>query len=159
MAPKKQPLTLYQRIKKIRQAGLGQDRSLVTATTNLAMLPVRERLAFVDELLRHYRQQKVDAMYVFIMYDIENNKIRGQIAKYLLKNGCTRVQKSVFLASVKRKKYQELHTTLRQINSMYDNQDSIFFVPVGESILNNMKIVGKNIDFELITNPGTTLFI
>jgi CRISPR-associated protein Cas2 len=98
-------------------------------------------------------------MYAFILYDIENNKVRRHISKYLEKKGCVRVQKSVFLAELKRKLYLEIHSIIKEVNAMYDNHDSIFFIPVGEDILNTMKVVGKNIDFELITNPGSTLFI
>jgi CRISPR-associated protein Cas2 len=118
-----------------------------------------ERLPLIDDILRGFRKRKIDDMYAFIMYDIEDDKIRKQVAKYLLKNGCHRVQKSVYLAGIKRKKFNKIYQTLKEINSMYDNEDSLFFVPIGEDILNNMKILGQNIDFELVTNPGNTLFI
>ena len=156
---KRKELSLYQRILKIRSAGLDEHADLTTPAFEPEVMPLHQRLPLIDRILKGFYNKKTDEMYAFIMYDIENNKIRTQIAKYLIKNGCTRVQKSVFLAGLKRKKYMEISSTLRDINAMYDNDDSIFFVPVGEDILNNMKIVGRNIDFELITNPGNTLFI
>jgi len=159
MAKKKKELTFYERIVKIRKAGLSRDADLTTPLFKPDILPLSERLPEVDRILQNFRHKKIDDMYAFIMYDIENDKIRTNVAKYLIRNGCTRIQKSVFLAAVKRKKFMDIYQTLKEINAMYDNEDSIFFVPVGEDILNNMKIVGKNIDFELITNPGNTLFI
>ena len=156
---KKKVLSFYERIVKIKRAGLESDKDLVYVPKGYEMLPLSERLPLVDKVLGQYSNKKIDEMYAFIMYDIENDKVRTHIAKYLIKQGCTRVQKSVFLAEFKRKKYQEIHKTLKEINAMYDNHDSIFFIPIGEDILNNMKIVGLNIDFELITNPGNTLFI
>ncbi len=159
MAKKKKELTFYQRIVKIRQAGLSRNADLTTPMFKPDILPLEQRLPEIDKLLQKFKHKKIEDMFAFIMYDIQNNKIRTHIAKYLIRNGCTRIQKSVFLAAVKRKKYMEIYETLNEVNAMYDNEDSIFFVPIGEDILNNMKIVGKNIDFELITNPGNTLFI
>jgi CRISPR-associated protein Cas2 len=156
---KKKELSFYERISKIKQAGLDKESDLSFVKKDHVLLPLEKRLPIVDKILKQMKNKKVEEIYTFIIYDIENNKIRTQIAKYLIKNGCHRVQKSVFLAGLKRKKYQELHQTLREINAMYDNHDSIFFVPVGEDILNKMKIIGLNIDFELITQPKNTYFI
>jgi CRISPR-associated protein Cas2 len=156
---KKKELSFYERIVKIKRAGLESNQDLVYVPKDYDLLPLSERLPLVDKVLSQYSNKKIDEMYAFIMYDIANDKVRTHISKYLIKQGCTRVQKSVFLAEFKRKKYQEIHKTLKEINAMYDNHDSIFFIPIGEDILNNMKIVGLNIDFELITNPGNTLFI
>ncbi len=161
MRKKKKEMSFYERILKIRQAGLSRNADLTTPVfkPEIEMLPLAARLPEVDRILQNFRYKKIDEMYAFIMYDIENDKIRNHVAKYLIRNGCTRIQKSVFLAAVKKKKYMDIYHTLKEVNAMYDNEDSIFFVPVGEDILNNMKIVGKNVDFELIINPGNTLFI
>lgn len=156
---KKKELTFFQRIIKIRRAGLHDNSDLTFVKHDYETLPLSQRLPLVDKILNRMKNKKPDMMYAFIIYDIENDKIRTQIAKYLIKNNCHRVQKSVFLAELKRKKYVEIHKTLKEINAMYDNHDSIFFIPIGEDILNKMKIVGLNIDFELITNPGNTMFI
>ena len=156
---KKKEISFYERILRIKRAGLGENAELVHVPKSYDFLPLSERLPLVDKVLNNFKNKKIDEMYAFIMYDIENNKVRTHIAKYLIKKGCIRVQKSVFLAELKRKTYFEIHSTLKEINAMYDNHDSIFFIPIGEDILNNMKIVGLNIDFELITNPGNTLFI
>lgn len=37
-------------------------------------------------------------MNYFISYDIQGDKLRSKIAKFLLRNACERIQKSVFLA-------------------------------------------------------------
>ena len=156
---KKQEISFFEKISQIRQSGLDAGSDLTFVKKDHQLLPLKDRLPIVDKILKQMETKKTEEIYAFIIYDIENNKIRTQIAKYLIKNGCHRVQKSVFLAGLKRKKYLELHQTLKEINAMYDNHDSIFFVPVGEDILNKMKIIGLNIDFEIVTNPGNTLFI
>ncbi|OYT14616.1 MAG: CRISPR-associated endonuclease Cas2 [Bacteroidetes bacterium 4572_77] len=159
MKKEKKELTFFERIKKIRKAGLNENSDLTFVKKDYETMPLDQRLPLVDKILKRMKTKTPDMMYAFILYDIENNKIRTQISKYLIKNNCHRVQKSVFLAELKRKKYFEIHKTLKEINAMYDNHDSIFFIPVGEDILNKMKIVGLNIDFELITDPGNTMFI
>jgi CRISPR-associated protein Cas2 len=159
MARKKKECSFYEKILKIKKAGLSDGAYLITPEKDNLSLPLSERLPMVDKILKNFSSRKVDDMYAFIMYDIENNKIRTQVAKYLISKGCVRVQKSVFLAELKRSLYMEIVNTLKEINSMYDNHDSLFFVPIGEDILNNMKIVGQNIDFELITDLPNTLFI
>ncbi|RLD42154.1 MAG: CRISPR-associated endonuclease Cas2 [Bacteroidetes bacterium] len=155
---KKKKLSFYEKIVMITKAGLG-DNDLIRVPMSYELLSLEERLPIVDKVLKGFRKRKIDVMYAFIMYDIENDKVRTHISKYLIKQGCTRVQKSVFLAEFKRKKYLEIHKTLKEINAMYDNHDSIFFIPIGEDILNSMKIVGLNVDFDLVTDPGNTLFI
>jgi CRISPR-associated endonuclease Cas2 len=97
-------------------------------------------------------------MVCFIMYDIENNKVRALIAKYLLKRGCTRVQKSIFLADSERSRFDEIQKDLREVQECYDNDDSILLVPVSTDLLQAMKIIGKNIDFDLILKKRNTLF-
>ncbi len=97
-------------------------------------------------------------MIYFIMYDIENNKIRTHIAKYLERKGCIRVQKSVFIAESERKRYDEIHATLKEVQEMYENRDSIFLVPVPADHFRAMKVIGESIDFDLVTNQRNTLF-
>lgn len=42
---------------------------------------------------------------------------------------------------------------------MYENSDSIFIIPVGADILNKTTVIGVNVDFEIIAETKTTLFI
>ena len=156
---KKKELNFYEKILKVKQSGLSDDSDLTYVQKDYKTLPLDQRLPLVNKILKKMKTKSIDEIYAFILYDIENDKIRTHIAKYLIKKGCHRVQKSVFLVGTKRSKYNEIYKTLKEINAMYDNHDSIFFIPIGEDILNKMKIVGLNIDFELITNPGNTMFI
>ncbi len=105
-----------------------------------------------------YHERKATEMLYFIMYDIENNKVRTQIAKYLEKKGCLRVQKSIFFASTERKVFNTIHADLKAIQEMYDNHDSIFLTPVSTDQLRSMKIIGQNTDFDLIMGNKNTLF-
>jgi CRISPR-associated protein Cas2 len=98
-------------------------------------------------------------MYCFIYYDIESDKIRRLVAKLLEKQGCVRVQKSVFFARIHRRRYAELTDLLRQIQQLYNNQDSIMLLPVGEDMLNSLHCIGQSFDLELLTAPKNTIFV
>ena len=103
--------------------------------------------------------KRAEDMYCFIYYDIENNRIRRLVARLLEKEGCIRVQKSVFFARVHRRRYRELTDLLRQIQQLYENNDSIILLPVGEDMLNSLQCIGQSFDLELITAPKNTIFI
>ncbi len=105
------------------------------------------------------RKKQLHSVYVYVIYDISDSKIRGHVAKYLERNGLARVQFSVFFGDVKRDCYMKLRATLKEINEMYTNQDSIFIIPVGEDILNKTTVIGKNIDFEIMASHKSTFFI
>lgn len=92
------------------------------------------------------------------MYDIENNKIRTHIAKYLIKKGCLRIQKSVYLAKSSPSIMKEISQTLKEINEIYENSDSIFVLPVPEEKFNNITVIGQNVEFDIVTKTKNVLF-
>jgi CRISPR-associated endonuclease Cas2 len=119
---------------------------------------IEDKVEKIEAWLYKQKKQKIKQVLYLIAYDIEDNKIRTQIAKYLIKKGCMRIQKSVYLAKSSRTTYNEIHETLRDINTMYKNQDSIFVLPVPEEKFNNIKLIGKNIEFEIVTKEQNVLF-
>lgn len=140
------------------KAGLKGTRSTDSVVlVSDAIESLNERIEKITGVFKHY-ENKPGRMIYFIMYDIENNKVRNHIAKYLIRKGCIRVQKSIFIADSDRKKYDELNTTLREVQSMYENEDSIFFVPVSVDEIRAMKIIGKNVDFSMVIDTPNTLF-
>ncbi len=92
------------------------------------------------------------------MYDIENDKVRNEIAKYLIRKGCIRIQKSVYIANLKRTVFDEIHKTLRQVQQMYENNDSILLIPVSTDEVKAMKIIGQNVDVDLILGNKNVQF-
>ena len=97
-------------------------------------------------------------MIFFVMYDIENNKVRHQVSKYLMRNGCTRVQRSVFLADLSNNQYEQIKSDLTEVQAAYENKDSILVVPISTDYLTAMRIIGQTIDVEIITHNRNTLF-
>lgn len=98
-----------------------------------------------------------DEMYCFILYDIENNKVRRMVSKYLEKQGCIRVQKSVFFARITHKMHKQILGILRKAQGCYENEDSIMVLPVGEEMLHKLSCIGKNFELDLMTAPKHTI--
>jgi len=145
-------------MERLRKAGL---------STRKVVQPESEETETLEELHERIRKilgifgnldKKAGKMIFFIMYDIENNKVRNYIAKYLIRKGCTRVQKSIFIANAERKLYNDIQSTLKMVQDLYDNKDSIFFVPVSVDEIRSMKIIGQSVDFDLVTGSRNTLF-
>ncbi len=157
MKKKRKEKSLFEKIRKVRRAGLDPGAPLHCDPEDLP--PLSARINQLKAMLEKSVLRKPGFVMFFIMYDIENNKIRTHIAKYLIRKGCVRIQKSVYFADIKRNVFKEIQKTLKEINAMYDNDDSIFFIPISEDHLNNLRVVGRNIDFEYMTKHVSTMFI
>ena len=125
---------------------------------SLAELNIEQKIHHIMEWMARQSRVKSNTMLYIIMYDIENNKIRTHIAKYLIKKGCLRIQKSVYLAKSSASVMKEISTTLKEINEIYENEDSIFVLPVPEEKFNNITVIGQNVEFEIVTKPKNVLF-
>ena len=121
--------------------------------------PFDERAEEIKELFEELRQKPKNEMIYFVMYDIENNRVRTKIAKYLEEKGLRRVQKSIFLGQTNRKDYQVIRTALTEIQESYENRDSIFIVPMPEDYLKSMYMIGEEVDFALTLHRSNTVFI
>lgn len=97
-------------------------------------------------------------MIFFVMYDIESNKVRRLVVKYLERLGCTRVQKSIFLADLPTAVFEQIKSDLAEVQACYDNQDSILVVPISTDYLKAMKVIGQDINIDIITKAKNTLF-
>lgn len=154
--PKKTALSLQEQLFRMDESGiLKYDQSKLTPDDYL--LPLPERIQKIIGIVRN-KPVKSTTMNYMILYDIENNKIRKMIADFLIKNGCVRVQKSVFMSNSDHEKFQMIHNTLKDINSYYENEDSIIVIPINVSDVRSMKLIGKNVDINILTNPPNTLF-
>lgn len=159
--PKPREFNLKEQIAKIQAAGLfripePESPSELSEEDKLAPLP--ERIKKILGILRD-KPVKSTTMNYLILYDIQHNKVRGLVAKYLIKNGCIRIQKSVFLVHSDHKKFDEIRETLAEINEVYENNDSIILVPLNISDARSMKLIGKNVNIQQIIDPPNTVFL
>jgi CRISPR-associated endonuclease Cas2 len=110
-------------------------------------------------MIKFAQYKKPDEVTVIITYDIEDNKIRRYISKYLIRKGCIRIQRSVFMVKINRKLYNEIKQTIKEVQEFYENNDSVIFVPVSEDMFSQMMVIGKEIELEISSQNANTLFI
>jgi CRISPR-associated protein Cas2 len=72
--------------------------------------------------------------------------------------GCIRIQKSIFLADLDITKYKSIRQDLAEVQSLYENHDSIIISPISTDLLKSMTIIGQSINLDIITHSKTTLF-
>lgn len=157
--PKNVAFDLKERIAKLKEAGFTfhQTKERETSKEDLELQPLPDRIDFILNIIQN-RPIKATTMNYLILYDIGHNKIRGYIARYLLSKGCIRIQKSVYLAHLTHKKFDEIHKTLVEINEIYDNEDSIILIPLNVSDARSMKLIGQNVNVDQIVDPPNTVF-
>lgn len=159
MGRRKKAYDYIDAIKKITEAGLGSDpppnRESGEDWEHLTSLTERTKqiLGLVNK-----EKKRVGRMLFFVMYDIESNKVRRYVVKYLERQGCTRIQKSIFLADLETAKFNEIKRDLTEVQAAYENFDSILVVPITTEYLRAMKIIGQNINIDVITHSKNTLF-
>lgn len=158
--PRTKLISLQERLERLAAAGLREAAPLPAekpAEADASLEPLSERIRRVLNLLGMSKKKSTD-MNFMVMYDIENNKVRTEVAKYLLKQGCIRIQKSVYLASMRHEQYAAIVETLTEVQQYYENVDSILILPVNTSDARAMKIIGKDIQVQTIIDKPNTLF-
>lgn len=158
--PPHKEFDLKARIAKLKAAGFNFFSDKRDADTNdeLALKPLPVRIAVILGIIQK-NPLKSTTMNYLILYDIEKDKVRNIVAKYLLSKGCIRIQKSVFLAHTDHNKFDEIKNTLSEINEVYDNKDSIILIPINVSDARSMKLIGQNVNIDQIIDPPNTVFI
>jgi len=155
---KKPPLSFVEAMAKLRRAGMEDSPSPNRAIEDFDQLPdLEQRLQLIFNIVNQ-SHRPANRMLFFVMYDIESNKVRRLVVKYLEKMGCTRVQKSIFLADLPTDKYDRIRNDLGEVQASYDNYDSILVVPISTDYLKAMKVIGQSINVDVITKSRNTLF-
>jgi CRISPR-associated protein Cas2 len=158
--PEREPISFPERMRRIREAGLGTRHWQGAMSDADRLLPdLAERVRRIQAFLTPVSGQTSPGMLFFVMYDIEDHKIRRHIAKYLLRQGCMRMQKSVFIGNVPHKKYREIADTLEEVNSMYANGDSLLVLPITQETIAQLQVIGKDLNYKMVTSPPNVLII
>ena len=160
--PRRVELKLGEQLARLRAAGIGKAPSGSAAGSGIideedAMPSLPDRIRMILGIIRHQKPDATDMNYL-ILYDITDNKVRRLVARYLKQQGCVRIQKSVFMASTSHPKFNQIHQTLKEVNEFYENADSIILVPVNVADVRSMKLIGKNVNIDILTDPPNTLF-
>lgn len=158
MRKKKQPLPYIEILRRLAHAGVKDSPPVNRPTGSTEDMPsLKDRVDFLIGVVIKPEQNATDMLF-FVMYDIESNKVRREIAKYLEDKGCFRIQKSIFLASRDRSVYEEIKSDLAEVQALYDNHDSIIVCPIATDEIRSMKVIGQQIDIDIITQAKNTLF-
>lgn len=120
--------------------------------------PIEARVKSVGALFSEMTKKPKTEMVVLITYDITSNKIRKKVSDFLEGMGFERIQKSVFLGQIDKRSFREIQETVYALQQSYDNEDSIVLLPVSESELMGMRMVGKEIDMSFALKRQNTLF-
>ena len=152
MKKKRPEMGFVQRVLRLQHAGIDDQPINTPVNPNYSGTLVR-----MLELFRH-DQSNIFRMLFFVMYDIEDNKVRTLVAHYLEKKGCMRIQKSIFLANMDAKVNEQIKKDLTDVQACYENHDSILIVPIPSDYLLTMKVIGKSIDEDIILGTKSTLF-
>lgn len=151
-------LTFVEIMEKYMKAGFSDSNISKDKDSNDDyLLPIEERIKNILGIINKDSRKNTN-MLCFIMYDIESNKVRRQIVKYLMKKKCIRIQKSIFLADLTSIQYDTIKNDLAAVQACYENEDSILIVPISTDYIKAMKIIGKTINTDIILSNKNTLF-
>jgi CRISPR-associated protein Cas2 len=96
-------------------------------------------------------------MIAWVMYDIEDDKIRNKVAKLCKQTGLYRVQFSVFLGTLDNNQKDVLEM---QIEELIDKEkDSVYIFPMSKNELQATVLLGKAFDKDLVTDQVKALFL
>lgn len=159
MPKKKKEFNFIEQVKLIGRAGLSGSPVVGHLTgDSLDDLPsLEERVKSILGVISDVKRKPTNVLF-FVMYDITSNKVRRLVVKYLIRAGCIRVQKSIFLADLDSSKYEEIKQDLAEVQAAYENKDSILIVPLSTDYLKAMKIIGQSLNIDIITRSKNTLF-
>ena len=154
----RKPLSYIEMLRKLSHAGMSHSPEVNRAVGTLDDLPtLRERVNFLLGVVNN-PMRPITHMLFFVMYDIASNKVRYLVAKYLERKGCIRIQRSIFLADLDKAVYDQIKTDLAEVQSLYNNHDSIIVCPVSTDQLRVMKIIGEDINLDVIIKSHNTIF-
>ena len=95
-------------------------------------------------------------MIIWVMYDIQDDKVRTRIAKMCKQAGLYRVQYSVFLGTLNA---HEKDTLELQIEELIDEEeDSVYIFPMNKKELQETVLLGQAFDKKLVTDEVRALF-
>jgi len=158
MGKTKTPTNYIEILRRLKKTGIDKSLPVNHPMGSIDDLPTLEER--VDKILGivNLPKRPPTNMLFFVMYDIESNKVRYNVVKYLERQGCIRIQKSIFLADLPGEKYRAIKDDLTEVQALYENHDSIIVCPVSVDLLQSMKIIGKNIDLDVVLKNKSTLF-
>lgn len=160
MRKKRAPVPYIEVLRKLAAAGVSsspkvKDQRVDASVEEIASL--RQRVDLLMGIVEREQRPQTNMLF-FVMYDIESNKVRRHIAKYLERKGCHRIQRSIFMADLDRSVYAEIKSDLAEVQALYDNEDSIIVCPISTDEIKAMKVIGQQLNMDIFLRQRNTLF-
>jgi len=96
-------------------------------------------------------------MIAWVLYDIEDDKVRSKVAKFCKQAGLYRVQFSVFLGTID---FNQKDTLQLQLKSLINEKtDSVYIFPMSKNELQATVLLGKAFDKKMVTDEVRALFL
>ena len=116
-------ISFVEKMQRFAHAGIAGSSSPNRLSNSLDDLSsLEERLQKVIGIVNQMNRPSTNMLF-FVMYDIESNKVRRLIAKYLQRKGCMRIQRSIFLADLSMADYDSIRNDLAEVQAAYENKD------------------------------------
>jgi len=96
-------------------------------------------------------------MIAWVLYDIEDDKVRSKVAKLCKQAGLYRVQFSVFLGTIENNQKDTLELQIEELIDI--DKDSVYIFPMSKSELKATALLGKAFDKKMITDEVKALFL
>lgn len=96
-------------------------------------------------------------MIVWVLYDIEDDKVRSKVAKHCKQAGLYRVQFSVFLGSLEGNQKDTLELQIEELIDV--EKDSVYIFPMSKNELKATALLGKAFDKKMVTDEVKALFL
>ena len=154
----KKEWTFVEKMKALVNAGISTSAAPNRLSNDMDDLPTLEERVKRALGIIYRPDRPATNMLFFVMYDIGSNKVRALVAKYLLRKGCTRIQRSIFLADLSTADYETIRNDLTLVQAAYENKDSILIVPISTDYLRSMRIIGQKIELDIILHNKNTIF-
>ncbi|MBK9152244.1 MAG: CRISPR-associated endonuclease Cas2 [Saprospiraceae bacterium] len=95
-----------------------------------------------------------------ICYDIENDRFRNKLATKLLHFGFYRIQKSVFCGQHTPAQWERCKDIITKLFQRHGEEgDKIFVIILSKRMLEQMEVLGEEIDTDLILDKKLWLWI
>lgn len=144
-------------LERMHQAGLTDLPDKPATRQSKEIGSIDSRISAIINLTQNNMRKATNTIFL-VMYDIENDKIRRMVAKYLIAQGCIRIQNSIFMADTTKERCEAIKRDLAEVQACYDNTDSIVVVPLSMTNVESMHIIGRSIDLDLIIKNRSTIF-
>lgn len=96
-------------------------------------------------------------MIAWVLYDIEDDKVRSKVAKFCKQTGLYRVQFSVFLGTLDKNQKDTLQLQIEEL--IDEDKDSVYIFPMSKNELQATVLLGKAFDKKLVTDEVKALFL